>query len=340
MAKEKNKGRVTLANIIAVIGVALLGMALFLGYRLDGDNMGISIMKAAAWAAGFTLLLWLLIKAKGAKSGNRGMWRMVEAIALILYLGAAVLSSPQVARFFDTYAQAGKLKEAASNDVSTLRHAISDFQSNESEALQETVRGMRNLIQQRADDDMIGPELAEFLHNYFPDLDETFSDLTESKVNAFENAWQTTIDELIDNDQNTYAESWEERLDDCNEQIQNWNVMQISDAIGSMEGLTEEIGSTLEQISATLPFATINRQDNGQWNITDIHQSYEADLDTELAYEAASVKKFSPVGIGACVLIHLLILFNYFVAFRSRYVRPSSKTDTTNDGGTLLTIND
>ena len=170
-------------------------------------------------------------------------------------------------------------------------------------------------------------------------MDESVSDFTESKVNAFENAWQTTIDELTDRDQNTYAESWEERLDDYNDKIQNWNVMEISDAIGSMESLTEEIGTTLEQISSTLPFVTINRQDNGQWDITDTHQGYVADLDTELAAEAASIKKLSPIGIGACVLIHLLILFNYFVAYRSRYVRPSSKTDTTNDGGTLLTIN-
>ena len=78
-----NKSKITLADVLAVVGVILLAAAYFLGFLYRGDVLGISILKGVGLGAAFALLLWLLIKAKSARNYLR-QWRIVEVVTLLL----------------------------------------------------------------------------------------------------------------------------------------------------------------------------------------------------------------------------------------------------------------
>ena len=94
---------------------------------------------------------------------------------------------------------------------------------------------------------------------------------------------------------------------------------------------------SLTAFSKNAPFPEINNE-SGIYKIIDERSDKGGN-----AYETKSkvqdmIKDLSPftvMGIGAMVLIHLLILFNYFMAYRTQRM---NKKQSENDGGIVLNI--
>ena len=93
MAKKQQAGRITIANIIAIVGIVLLLVFSFLGRSyMSGGELGFDIVIAVA-ITGFTaFLLWFLIKAKGAEN-NIDKWKKAELAALVVYIIFAIPAS-------------------------------------------------------------------------------------------------------------------------------------------------------------------------------------------------------------------------------------------------------
>ena len=305
--------RITIANIVAVIGIVLLAAALFLGYFYAGDNMGVSIMKGAAWALGFTFLLWFMIKAKGTQNEIK-KWRIVEIAVLVVYLALAVLSSGVISKFFSIYASSGELKEAAAEDIEKIRNDIQLFKDDATTAKDETVRSMTTAMGQD-----LSQELTDFLLSHRLTLNTT-------SIDNFDADWTSDIESINLSGYN-YDEVWKEELDRCDEKIQGWSVLSVPKAVATLKDLSEQIASTLSEMSETLPFPTITLSEAGIWEITGQYEAktYESDLNVDSKLQA--IRTYTPVGIAACVIIHLLILFNYFVAFRTDKIRPTRRKE-------------
>jgi len=335
MSNERSKSSITLANVFAVVGLMLLAVAFFLGYIFQNDNYGLATLKAGGWTAGFALMLWLLIRAKTAIAYKKG-WRIVEVVVLLLYLAAAVLTVPVAGRFFGIYAKAGELKTAANDDVELLSNTIAEFQSHEGQQLANTVEGLKRLLS--LDDSLgIAYDLREFVSEQIEGVTD-ISDLTTSKVSAFEDQWQRKIERITDDSHHNHAAAWKEQIEACDERVQTWNVLQMPQAIDALQKLTDEVESTLQETADEMPFPSINREDDGSWAITAPHDAYMPDLDGNVSSVMATIKPWGPVSIGACVVIHLLILFNYFMVFRNRTIRPRKNVDTSDEGGVLLKV--
>ena len=333
MSNERSKSSITLANVFAVVGLMLLAVAFFLGYLFQNDNYGLAALKAGGWTAGFALLLWLLIKAKTANAYKKG-WRIAEVFFLLLYLAAAALTVPVAGRFFGIYAKAGELKTAANDDVESLNDAIAEFQSHEGQQLANTVEGLKRLLSLNDSSD-IAYDLQEFISEQIEGV-ASFSDLTTSKLSAFEDQWQRKIERITDADRHNHAAAWKEQIEACDERVQTWNVLEMPQAIDALQKLTNEVESTLQETAGQMPFPSINREDDGSWAIAAQHNAYTPDLDANVSSVMATIKPWSLVPIIACVVIHLLILFNYFMVFRSRIIRPKKNVDTSEEGGVLL----
>jgi hypothetical protein len=320
MAQNKSNG-ISLANIIATIGIVILLVFLFLGYFYSGDNLGIAILKASAWTAGFGILLWLLIKAKGADA-DLMKWRVIEGILLFLYIIIAVLSSNKVARFATIYASSDELKTAATEDIRLIRQGIETFQATENAALTNTITGLELASQGEVSD-----SLMEFVNaNGF--------ELTTASIANFKDKWQDRIENVTDQSQSSFYDAWDEELERCSEQIQGWSVLKIPEAVATMKDLAPQVTAKLEEISAGLPFPVIYKNEADVSDIVKNHEANAYPIAATFANRFIDMSSYSIIGIIICIVIHVMILFNYLVAYRTKRNRiKTNKNIPVNDGG-------
>lgn len=320
MAQNKSNG-ISLANIIATFGIVLLLVFLFLGYFYSGDNIGIAILKASAWTAGFGILLWLLIKAKGADT-DMTKWRVIEGILLFLYIVIAVLSSNKVARFATIYASSDELKTAATEDISLIRQGIEAFQATENAALTNTFTGLELASQGEASE-----RLMEF-------VDANGFELSPASIGNFKDKWQDRIENITDQTQSSYYDAWDEELERCTEQIQGWSVLKIPEAVATMKDLAPQVTAKLEEISAGLPFPVIHKNEADVSDIVKDHEASQYPIAATFADRFNNMSSYSIIGIIICIVIHVMILFNYFVTYRTKRNRiKTNKNIAVNDGG-------
>lgn len=318
MAKKKSNG-VTLANVIAVFGIVLLSVFIFLGYFYSGDVLGISILKAVAWAAGFSLLIWLLVKAKTADAdGNK--WFIIEGIVLFLYIVVALLSSNKVARFATIYSASDELKTAASDDITQIRQTIAQFQSRENEALTNTVTGLELAAT---------GESTQALKDFVADNE---FELTNGSILNFKTKWEGRIANVTDRELESYYEAWDEKLMEYNELIQTWSILKMPEAANAMKDLGPQVSAKLEEISAGLPFPVIYKNEADVSAINRQHEAGRYPIETTFASRFNDMSSYSVVGIILCVALHAMVLFNYFIASRPRRVKPDKNVNI-NDGG-------
>lgn len=322
MAHNKNNS-ISLANVIATIGIVLLTVALFLGHFYMGDNVGISIFKSVCWSLAFTFLLWFLIKAKTADE-ERTKWLVIELLTLAIYLVLAVLSSSKVSKFPTVYLSASEMKATANDDVFKINQVIDLFKSTERQALTNTVIGLEN-----ACNGEVSPSLEDFVTaNDF--------ELSQQSIDIFKEKWELVIDNVIDSTQTGYAEAWEAELDRCNDLIQGWSVLKIPEAVRTMSSIGEQVSAKLQEVSASLPLPVIHRTDDGIYDIEKEHETGTYPIDSQFMPSMDRVGSYSIIGIVFCVFLHAMILFNYIVAFRSKKKRPQKKDILFNDHGMTL----
>jgi hypothetical protein len=318
MAQNKSNG-ISLANIIAVIGIVLLAVFIFLGYLYGGDVLGISILKAAAWAVGFSLLLFLLIKAKTAET-DTGKWKIIEGLLLVAYIVCAVLSSNRVARFATIYSTSDDLKAEATEDIGRIREAVALFKSNENAALTNTVTGLELAALGEST-----PELLDF-------ADQNGFELNSQSISNFKAKWQDRIENVTDNEQNSYSDAWEDALTRNGDLIQSWSVMKIPEAANAMKDFAPQVTAKLEEISATLPFPVIYKNEEDISEINKPHEAGQYPIEATFADTFFNKSSYSVVGIILCVVLHAMVLFNYLIAYRTKRRRPQ-KNVYVNDGG-------
>lgn len=324
MTQNKNNS-ISLANVIATIGIVLLTVTLFLGHFYMGDNIGISIFKSVCWSLAFAFLLWFLIKAKTADE-DRTKWMVIELLTLVIYLVLAVFSSSKVSKFPTVYLSAGELKATANDDVTKINQVIDLFKTTELQALTNTVSGLEN-----ACSGQVSLSLEDFVTaNDF--------ELNQQSIDIFKEKWEVVIDNVIDSTQTGYAEAWESELDRCNDLIQGWSVLKIPEAVRTMSGVGEQVSSKLQEVSASLPLPVIHRNDDGIYDIEKQHEAGAYSIDSLFMQAMDRVGCYSIIGIAFCVFLHAMILFNYIVAFRSKRKRPQKNDLLFNDHGMTLKI--
>ena len=146
MAKKQQAGRITIANIIAIVGIVLLLVFSFLGRSyMSGGELGFDIVIAVA-ITGFTaFLLWFLIKAKGAEN-NIDKWKKAELAALVVYIIFAIPASlfGGIMHFFVVNDKKAEIKQYAKADLNIIDEMFTEYKNFESEALAITGTGLSN----------------------------------------------------------------------------------------------------------------------------------------------------------------------------------------------------
>lgn len=274
MAKSKSNN-ISIANVLAVIGVVALGVLTYLGRAfISGGEMGISILWAVGVMAIATALLVIMIKAKGVET-NFGMWRVFEISALVLYLGFAVLTAKTAVHFFVINDNKDKIKECALHDV----EAFEELKDNYSR--------------------MFAAAAAE---QFGDDVKESI----DGAINNIDSYWDNNIQSLVD--------GWEAKID-------NWSLFHIT-------GMAKEISSCYEDF-----YGVLEKYKNGvgiKWN-----EYRGIDLNPQpmqFGEMLKSISGTSVLGLVVLVILHLMILLNYVLAYRSPTTKVGSVSSAKDSG--------
>ena len=93
MANKQTSNKITIANIVAMVGIVLLGIFTFMGHSyLSGGELAWDVIVSLAVVSVTSLLLWLLIRAKGAEN-ELDKWKKTEYTTLGIYIIFAITTS-------------------------------------------------------------------------------------------------------------------------------------------------------------------------------------------------------------------------------------------------------
>lgn len=314
MADKNKSGRVTIANFIALIGLVLLMVFSFLGlYYKSGGEIGWAI----AIAAGITLctlfLLWLLIKAKGAEN-DLAKWKTIEIATLVAFIFFAIPVAVWggVMHFFVVNSQKEEIKALAHNDLDEIANMFEQYKEFEAQAISRTGAGLRNAT---------GPgQRCDAVLNRF--MEENHISHTRESARNFETIQQNLL--LGIGFENMYNAFKAERADIENV-VDSWSVMLIPSKAKMIEELEVSARKNLTDLSAKgkLPVVTYDSASHSYtlgelqtWTYSGTDET--AEITSSFRHAIRDAEGFSFTAVLVVIMIEVMILFNYIVAYRTR----------------------
>ncbi|MCR5821151.1 MAG: hypothetical protein K6F94_09450 [Bacteroidaceae bacterium] len=317
---KSDSSKISIANIIALAGLAGIGVISFFGmlmHSADGKPGG-AIIGSVALVAGLAFLLIMAIKAKGAEE-NAKNWRYVEWCCVAVYIIVAVLCASPFLRFFHITGQSAEMQQQARSEIEAIKALYANYDQQRTTFLSYAVEEIKNYKAsgQKATE---GDALAEYV---------------EKVVVGDPDRWGAKASSLTQ-----VPEEVIEYLGKMEEQVNSWNYFELPSLAASLE--TEDSLAWLrinEQI-ATLEneYKLIPVIEGGSGAPYTLSGYAKFDLGTApaplFAQNLRVADGITPLGLILLILLHLMVLLNYFVAPRSSVV-PISKGKYVSGGADL-----
>lgn len=334
--KNANSNGVSLANIITIVGLGILGFFLYLGFSYSGTNASTSLLYAALMTMGIGLLIYFMLKAKSVQD-NFSKWRVVEYALVGVFAMACFATVPVMSHFINVNNDSANLQNYALQDLDNLEKAISEFQDNERAQLSQLATNLHTIADASNQHAAITPELKDFITTEIHGGNNEI--LTHKDVEAFSDKWNSHIDNLYHyGEGKSYMDAFSQAIEKNRNRINNWKVLEIPQAINDISKLHEELGTNLSDISSSYPLHKVGFEGNHtQMDILASHQPYVVSSQAQFKEECAKRDGMNAVGWGLSLVIFFLIVFNYVVAYRSSKVSVKAGS-LTHDGGIVLKI--
>lgn len=329
MAKQQNSEKITIANMVSVVGVVLLLVFTFIGFSyMSGGEIGFDILVSAG-ITGFTVfLLWFLIKAKSAEN-NLVKWKIAEFTVLAVYVIFSLFTAVfgGIMHFFVVNGNKDQIKDYAASDLAKIEQLFNDYETFESNALAVTGTGLRNATGS-------GQVWHEDLKTF---MDENRIAHNRESANNFETLQR---EDLIGYEFTSMYDEFQRKKSDIINAVDTWSVITIpskANLIGKLAEAAEERLTSLSQ-SAKLPVITydpsIRKYVIGEYQ----QQTFTISGGIENLQFVNALKTaegFSVTALLIVLLIHTLVLFNYIAAFRTHVIKPGPD-GLEEDGGRVL----
>ena len=322
----KNKNRVSPANILAIIGLAGIGVLTFFGTLFqseDGSQRG-AIITAAALTLGLSLLIIFMVRAKTTED-DFNMWRIAEWVCLAAYLVVAALFYKPVLQFFHIVQHKEELQTMALKEIEQIDSINFYFNKEARNKINETTDQIESYLESdqcNAEVDGDGGLYSyTFSEGYRIDLDRWKS--SALKIVSFENKMDSTI-----------------KAD-----IIRWNLMELSSIAYRLKDLSSDnwtkLNDHIKKMKGKGYIPVINYD-----GIYKKEGLYEFDkIVGEKPQSSAFVAKFrepvsgNNVGWIVYIVLHVLVLLNYFLVRRSPIIQ-IRKDKRKDDGGLVLDVNE
>lgn len=321
------KNQISLANVISVVGVVSLGVLTYLGQvLLSGGAIGTSIIWAVGVAVVAAALLIVMIRAKGAES-HFGMWKIVEGITLVLYAVVAIFTASMSVHFFVVTGNKEELKKEAKQDIEAIEGLYNEFIENRYDAIDNTIVSVRTYNsngseEKQTESDVLDNLKAEGLIYSdkidLSDIDEFEAILERAVVEPVELKWEDNL---------------KENLKKWNAQIENWSLFYLPGIAAEMSEYYDELKLSLAEHAGDTKLWTLD----GDGNIAEDDQVYEpSDYTMKFGDMLKSATGDTVIGWVVIAVIHIMIIFNYVVAYRSPTTMIGGKRRRRDDGGISL----
>jgi len=321
MAKGQKSDRITIANIMAVVGIVLLLVFSYIGHSyMSGGELGWDIVISVAITAFTAFLLWFLIKAKGAENHLK-KWKIVEYVTLAVYILFAIPASlfGGIMHFFVVNAEKEEIKMYAEQDLALVDEIFEDYNLFESEAISTTGTGLANATR--------GGEICDEKLNQF--FNENSIQHTSESVKNYEDIQRRKL--LGTGFDNFYDEYLDQR-NEIQNAVNGWSIIQIPMKAKQISDLAKTVQEELNELSQSADLPLISKDtSSGKYTVG---ENQTKNFEIEGGIESFKFKKaiqeangFSVTAILVVLLIHFLILLNYFVAYRTSTLELTNEED-------------
>lgn len=312
---------VTLANIIAMLGLCLLGVFTYIGQSYKGTGNIIANILLAVWITAFSaFLLWFLIKAKGAENSLE-KWRVLEWCTLGVYaifIVCSLCGSWGAYHFFSINGNKSDLQRMAREDLAKIESVYELYCDSCSSAIESTCTNIAEAIKPGAS---YSVEVELFMRNNHIDK------LNPVSVSKYEEYITESCYTPVKEESDKFAGK-KNTLEDI---VNNWNVIKLAGAGAEIEILADSAKNVMMNCSKFVNVPKISQEydENKRYVMGEAHEDYK-----EIAKNfkgAKEIKFFAELKDGSdfsfsalilILLIHGLILFNYIVAYRTKTLRP------------------
>jgi hypothetical protein len=305
---EKNSGNISIANIIALVGLAGIGVITFFGlvfHSPDGKST-VAVLGAVAFVALLGFLLFMSIKAKGAED-NPDKWRYVEWACLALYVVAAIVFASPFQRFFHIVSEKENMQAQARQEVQAIKTLYQNYDSQQKKFLDDAVQQLQNYAAsgQRT---KVKDELAEYATGVGTNIE----------------GWAAKASAVV-------KMQPDKQLQDIEEQIENWNYMQLASLAADLEEKDASAWSDLEakiksygMQNKLIPVISGGGSVPYKW---DGYAQFDLGTKPEAKFtEMLRTADGSTVlGWIIYIILNLMVLLNYVVASRTGFVGPVNR---------------
>jgi len=230
MANTGN-GKISLANILALFGLACIGIGTFFGIVIKSSNgaFGEAIILTIALIAALGFFLFLGIKAKRAKD-NPDKWRYVEWISIAIYIVIALVFSAPFLRSFYVISQSDEMLKKAREEVAAIKEMRSKYEDQQRKYLDDAVEQIKNYKDSRQSSLKYNDDLAEYVKGIGNNVDSA-------------GGWKTkaSICVKLQPDKELSA------IDTDIENWSSWNVLSLSSIASRLEAKDKESWTSIEK---------------------------------------------------------------------------------------------
>lgn len=326
MANKQSSGRITIANIIAIVGIVLLLVFSFIGHSyMSGGELGWDIVISVAITAFTAFLLWFLIKAKGAEN-QLDKWRKIEYATLAAYILFAIPASlfGGIMHFFVVNDNKESIKMYAKADLTKIDNMFNEYKDFESEAISRTGTGLSNATGRG--------QICDATLNKF--MEDNRIEHTKESANNFEKIQRNA---LVGAGFDAFYNNFRQQENGIENAVNSWSIIQIPMKAKLISDLAESAQKELNKLSNNAKLPVIEKN-SGIYTITKYQTNnfeVEGSVDSfQFKKELQNASGFSITALLVVLLIHILILFNYIVAYRTSTLGISKRGEE--DGGRIL----
>lgn len=316
---KSNSGKVSIANILAMIGLAGIGAVSFFGMYLhskDGSP-GAAVIGAVALVAGLAFLLMMSIKAKSAED-NPDKWKFVEWGSIAAYVVVAIVFAAPSQRFFHVVAEKDELQYTARQEIRAIKELYVKYDQQQRTFLKNAREQIENYKLSKQQ-----PYVDNELYEYVKKWVTTIKD------------WEAYATEIVEMGK-------DRELADMESEVEVWNILRIpslaarleekgrsawTDAEGKIREFGADKGESGEEKAPLIPviggggvrpysFEGLARFELGEPPAA------------EFAARLRSAEGHTVIGWTIYVILNLLVLLNYAVASRSGFVGPRNNRAT------------
>lgn len=308
---QKKSGNISIANIIALVGLAGIGVVTFFGILLhssDGKPAG-AIFGAAALTSGLGFLLFMSIKAKGAED-SPDKWRYVEWVCLGLYIVVALLFSEPFQRFFYILGEKDAMQVQARQEIKTIKSMYQAYEYQRKKFVNDA---------------------AEQLQNYNASgQQKTIRD----DLAAYAKGIGTNIDSWAGNAEKLTKLTPDTQLKNIEDKIEGWSIMQLSMIANELETkdteawiMVEKKIKHFEEQNKLIPIVS-----GGGIRPYKLDGYAQFELGEKPKPKFAQMLRnadgSTAIGWIIYIALNILVLLNYAVAARTDFVGPTNRKKT------------